>query len=315
MIEPPDTPLHTYRMSGLNVRSTLVLPMRADSGELHAEKADVTMLVEDVPEHLDGVLHSGPNWEINKNSFLLNLPDTGRFMATDGDRISICPAPDMPVEDVLVFATGTGMSAILYQRGAMLLHASAVACNGRAYLFCGPSGVGKSTLSAALCRAGCDFLSDDLCAVVQQVGGPPMVERDGRALRLYTDSIERLALEDSAGPRVRQLVEKFHVAPPTTSDGGGAVPVAAIYMLTASDPAQDPTITRMTPLNAAQALLRQSYRRQIALAYASETGLAGRIGALAAGTGVYHLSRPRDLERLDDSTGELMKHWQSLSLA
>lgn len=289
--------------------------MRADSGVMQPGKADVLMLVEDVPEHLDEVLHSGPNWEINKNSFLLNLPDIGRFMATDGIRISICPAPNMPVEDLLIFATGTGMSAILYQRGAMLLHASSVVRDGRAYLFCGPSGVGKSTLSAALCRAGCVFLSDDMCAVIQPDHGPAMVEQDGRALRLYADSIKRLALRESVGPRVRQHIDKFHVSPPVTSDQSGAVPIAAIYMLTASNADQDPTITRMTPLNAAQALLRQSYRRQIALAYAHESRLPGRIGTLVARTGVYHLSRARDFGRLDDTTEALMQHWQSLSLA
>lgn len=293
----------------------IALPMRADTGAVEVAKADVTMQVEDVPEHLEDILHNGANWEINRNSFLLNLPDTGRFMATDGNRISICPAPDMPVEDVLIFATGTGLSAILYQRGGLLLHASSVVHEGRAYLFCGPSGAGKSTLSAALCRAGCDFLSDDMCAIIQSDQGPAMVERDGRALRLYADSIEHLALGSSTGPRVRHLVEKFHVAPPTTADQGGAVPIGAIYMLTASDPGQAPAITRMTPLNAAQALLRQSYRRQIALSYANQSGLAGRIGALAAGIGVYHLSRPRDLERLDETTEALMKHWQSPSVA
>lgn len=313
MIEASAKPSHTYRMSGLIVRSMFSLPMREDLGAAYGAEADVTMLVEDVPEHLDKVLHGGANWQVNETSFLLTLPDTGRFMATNGNRISICPAPNVPVEDVLIFATGAGISAILYQRGAMLLHASAVVRDSRAYLFCGPSGVGKSTLSAALCRAGCDFLADDLCAVIQPDHGPALVERDGRALRLYTDSIERLALSDSAGPPVRQNLDKFHVVPPSSAAQSGAVPIGAIYMLTGSDEGEDPAITRLTKLNAAQALLRQSYRRQIALAYASQGGLAARIGALATGTGAFHLSRPRDLRRLEDTCDALIKHWQSLN--
>lgn len=314
MIETLGLRPYHYRMSGLNVQSAIALPMREDIDVTRATKADVTMVVEDVPEHLEHVLHSGPNWEMNRNSFLLDLPDIGRFMASDGKRISICPAPDMPAEDVLIFATGTGMSAILYQRGTMLLHASAVVRNSRAFLFCGPSGAGKSTLSAALCRAGCAFLSDDLSAVIQPDHGPPRVEQDGRALRLYSDSIDRLGLADAAGPRVRQLIDKFHVAPPVAASDRGGVEIAAIYMLTDSNPAQEPAIVRLPPLNAAQALLRQSYRRQIALAYAEGCGLADRIGALAAGTGVYHLSRPRDMSRLDETIDKLKDHWRSLDL-
>ncbi|MBU1325921.1 MAG: hypothetical protein KJ676_11820 [Alphaproteobacteria bacterium] len=308
MNETGDQPPFTYRMSGLTVDSEVALPLRSQRPTGSAQ-ADVTIHVEPVPDHLDEVLHSGANWEIDQTRFLLNLPGIGRFMATDGRRLSICPASDMPVDDVLIFALGTGMSAILYQRGALLLHASAVVRDGRAYLFCGPSGAGKSTLSAALSRSGCGFLSDDLSAVIQPEGGPARVVPDGRALRLFADSIDRLDLRDAVGPRVRRLVDKFHVAPPAVGDAGSGVPIAAIHMLTYANEERAPAIERLPPLNAAQALLRQSYRRQVALAYADRSGLAARIAALVSTTGVYHLSRPRDLDRLDATIQALARHW------
>lgn len=314
MIEPRTQPPFAYRMSGLNVESDVALPMRAQ-GPTGTAQTDVTFHVEEVPEHLDQVLHSGANWEINETRFLLNLPEIGRFMASDGRRLSIWPAPDMPVDDVLIFAMGTGMSALLYQRGAMMLHASAVVRDGKAFLFCGPSGAGKSTLSAALSRAGCDFLSDDLSALIQPEVGSALIVPDGRALRLFADSIDRLDMREAVGPRVRRQIDKFHVAPPTVGDDGAGVPVAAIYMLTYANEDQQPTIHRLPPLNAAQALLRQSYRRQIALAYADRSGLSARIGALVSTIGVYHLSRPRDLDRLDETIETLTRHWDSAGQA
>ncbi|MBB5786205.1 hypothetical protein [Jiangella mangrovi] len=52
----------------------------------------------------------------------------------------------------------------------LLLHAGAVARDGRAVLFPGESGTGKSTMVAACLRRGFDYLSDELVAVETDTG-------------------------------------------------------------------------------------------------------------------------------------------------
>jgi HPr kinase/phosphorylase len=56
--------------------------------------------------------------------------------------------------------------------GPAVLHASAVAWEGRGLLILGPSGSGKSTLALALMALGCDLVADDRTAL----------RRDGRAI-------------------------------------------------------------------------------------------------------------------------------------
>lgn len=46
------------------------------------------------------------------------------------------------------------------------IHAGCVAREGRGILLCGDSGAGKSTLSYACARAGWDYISDDMCLLV-----------------------------------------------------------------------------------------------------------------------------------------------------
>jgi hypothetical protein len=53
------------------------------------------------------------------------------------------------------------VSELLKRRGICSIHAAGAAVNGRAVLFAGASGVGKSTLSVALIRRGFGFLGDD----------------------------------------------------------------------------------------------------------------------------------------------------------
>lgn len=305
---------HRYRLSGLNVESDIALPMRVQLHPATDFAADLSMQLGEVPERLVHARHRGANWSVDEHHFLLDLPGIARFLASDGRRLVFSPAPGIPVDDILVFATGTAMAAVLYQRGALLLHGSAVVHEGQAYVFCGHSGAGKSTLAGALSQAGCELLCDDFCSIEQADGGKPMVQPDGRALRLYRDSIDRLGLTDSMGPKIRQRIDKFHVALPKAIPAGlQGAPLAAIYILRDSNPASPPGLTELHSLAAAQALLHETYRRRLALAYCDQGKLAARTTALLSHARVYQLRRPRDLTKLGEMVEMLKSHWKPSS--
>ena len=112
-----------------------------------------------------------------------------------------------------LFLIGTVFGILLHQRGEIVLHASAVRVNDKAVLFCGPSGAGKSTLAAALAQRGFPLVTDDLCAITLTAGAAPMVQPDGRHLKLWAQAIEKLDLAERRGAAVRNKLEKFFVEP------------------------------------------------------------------------------------------------------
>ncbi|WP_155006292.1 phosphoenolpyruvate carboxykinase (ATP) [Sphingomonas hengshuiensis] len=307
----PSSP-YRYRLSGLSVASEFALPMRLADDPAKAAPPDVTIHLGEVAESLATPAHRGANWTADDRSFLLNLPQIGRFLAEDGRKITVCPAPETPLDDILVFVTGTAFAAILYQRGAMLLHGSAVVREGRAFVFCGASGAGKSTLAGALVRDGATLLADDVCAIEQPPHGGPLVHADGRALRLYPDSIATIGLGDGVGARVRRRIEKFHVRVGDASDAPVAAPLAAIYMLAHANAAAPAGITPFPLLDAAQALLHQTYRRRLALAYSDRAQPARRAAALLGHVPVFRLHRAFEFGRLDEGVAMLNAHWAGL---
>lgn len=73
------------------------------------------------------------------------------------------PAADPGLLTVL--ATGALMAVHLTLNGHLVLHASAVRAGNRALAFVGASGMGKSTLAAALCGHGHALVADDVLRV------------------------------------------------------------------------------------------------------------------------------------------------------
>jgi hypothetical protein len=61
-------------------------------------------------------------------------------------------------------------SLILADRGGFLLHAASAVCDGRAYLFAGVSGAGKTTMTR-LAPPGISLLTDEISYVRRGAGG------------------------------------------------------------------------------------------------------------------------------------------------
>src|ERR1700761_1113005 len=183
--------MHNYLICGLSVASELELP-GAIPQSAPATPADVSIRRATLPTALGDAPERGPNWQIAGESILLHVPKVARFQITDGRDIAVEIAAGSREQDAGAYALGAVFGILMHQRGALVLHGSAVARNGEAIAICGHSGAGKSTLAAALCRAGATFVTDDICAIDFDGHGRPCVFPDGRRLKLWQESIDKL---------------------------------------------------------------------------------------------------------------------------
>lgn len=95
---------------------------------------------------------------------------------------------------------GPVLSYWLERRGTPTLHASAVAVEGRAVAFLSSQGSGKTGLAAALMRAGCPLLTDDVLPVEEREGtffarpGYPEMRMWPDEASFFVDAWEELSL-------------------------------------------------------------------------------------------------------------------------
>jgi hypothetical protein len=303
---PPDR--YGYRVAGLLVSSEFELP-----GLIAASLAsppDVAICRRPVPVTLEDAGAGGPTWQIAGGRFLLRVPGIARFLLTRGREIAVEAENGAPSDDIAPFLVGTVFGILLHQRKHVALHASGVEVNGKAVLFCGPSGAGKSTLSAALTRRGYPLVADDLCGIA--LAGVPMVQPDGRQLKLWEQAIGALDLVASRGVPVRRKLRKYYVSP--HSSVTRALPIGAVYILREARPPRLPGIEQPNAVEAALLLRQQAYRPLLVVRMEQRAEYFKAAAAIANAAGVFHLWRPSDFAAMPEIVDWLEAHWAEIGL-
>jgi energy-coupling factor transporter ATP-binding protein EcfA2 len=139
----------------------------------------------------------------------------------------LCPSagPEIVRQAIL----GPVLAELLDQRNVLVLHGSAIDVGGRAVVFLGPSGVGKSTIAGAMLGAGHLHISDDLVVVAEGAGGPA-IHPAWSQVKLTTKAIAAFSLGHLASSPLGPGDARLSVHPPMSAVAG-PIPLARIYSL------------------------------------------------------------------------------------
>lgn len=304
--------MFSYLVSGLSVASELALPglIALEGGAPH--NADVTIRAGDVPTELHDAVMSGVNWQIAPDRFLFEVPGVVSILLTGGREILFSLADGSSIEEAAIFISSTGFGILLHQRGRIVLHASAVRVHDSAVLFCGPSGAGKSTLAAALVDAGHDLVTDDFCGISTHADGTPWVEPDGRQLKLWQNSIDKLALTERRAAPVRPAIQKYYVEPRAAT--AAALPLSAIYVLREARPPHIAGIQRPNIVDGGLMVRNNAYRPAMVRRMAQADLYFQAAATISQRAGVFTLTREMTFTEMPVVMGWLEAHWRKLGL-
>lgn len=182
------------------------------------------------------------------------------LIAADGSAIEARWRAPLTVADAASYLLGPVLAFVLRLRGTVPLHAGAVVVRGRALLFAGAAGAGKSTTVTALGALGHGLLSDDVVplkvtarSVVAAPGFPRLSVWDDSASALLGALITELKpWSDSYAKRCVDAHEhglRFH---------DSAVEVGTIYVLEPRT-ADGPRSRRLSSREALLALAANTY--------------------------------------------------------
>lgn len=138
----------------------------------------------------------------------LSYSEGARFVVTRStDRMWGTVQPPLTEEDLASFFLGPVMGFVLRRRQMTCLHASGVELHGRAVVFSGHAGYGKSTTAGGLALRGVPILSDDIVPLElteEEIWVPPGYPR----VCLWPESVEKLVGQAEALPKLTPVWDK-----------------------------------------------------------------------------------------------------------
>lgn len=297
---------YIYTAYGLTIDSELEL-LELAVVENQVQPPDVTIRIGKVAtDGIQGAQQISPFIWIGVDQFWLEVPKIVRFYVVGGRAIVVAPAPGIDLDSVRVFLLGSGLGALLFQRGLLVLHGNAVEFNGKCMICVGPSGIGKSTLTAAFVQRGYRVLADDVVPIDDNAMAVPGYPR----IKLWKDVADKLGIETDALKRIRPALEKFNLP---LHDSFCNLPrkVSKIYLL--SDH-HDENV-KITPVNGYTkfSLLRENtYRHRFMTGMALQSAHLQHCGGLAANVAMARVQRPKAGFKINDLVDALIADMQEV---
>ncbi|BCM93315.1 hypothetical protein IAD21_05206 [Abditibacteriota bacterium] len=313
---------------GLWIESEILLSELSGVEESFSGEVDVTVRKGSCP--LPQFFRSQERYfELNSQTAFLFWRDTGAFWLNQGREVIIEPSPGVADHLLRPVLLGTVLAVLLYQRGLLVLHASAVALRkgekiSGAVGFLGDSGQGKSTMATALYQCGHQPLADDTIALTVPLPiDPNSNELTGKgrsnrtvvypalphfklrppSIEVFGETKNTLTLwHPEQESYVFSTADKFSLEP---------APLRCLYVLEDGDAIH---LELLPPHEALMNLLSHSYCMRI-LPDADTGSDFLRCAQLARQIPVFRLRRPRDFRYLQDVVRLVEEHDKSSPLS
>lgn len=293
-----------YRAFGLTIQSEIELPELMKASE-ELPQVDIFIETADLSSEWDQCGGEKQIYLAHEHGVMIRIPEVAIFSVLDGSRIRISPAQGAEESEVRLCLLGTCLGALLFQRGVLPLHGSAVEIDGKAYAFVGESGAGKSTLAAAFVRRGYSMITDDVVAVSMSEGIPYVAPAYPQQ-KLWLESLNGFGMSSDRYLPLMSRATKFAVPVPHLY-AAEPLPLAGIFELVGpEDGAVCPRLQPIESLMRLHKLNEHTYRKQLLQPLGLIQWHFNRIAKLADSIGLYRLARPSTGFSAEEMTSEVL---------
>ena len=296
-----------YQLFGLKVRSEIPLP------ELFTDESDglPQVTIRNAPVEPNG---EDTGLEFDREALVLTIPQVARYRIRNGREILVETEAGAAARNVRLYLLGSAFGALLHQRGLLPLHANAVEIDGRAVVFMGEAGAGKSTLGAWFHDHGFRVIADDVCVVRFDQNGSVLACPGLPRLRLWREALEATGRKASQYPRSYCGDESFDKYDVSITSNAARDPsqMAAMFTL---DRGLEFAVDRLNGIEAINAVFDNTYRGTYLDRVDGHRSHWSAAVELVRKVPIYRLARVWGIDRLDDQCELILNSVRNGSLA
>ncbi|MFJ7756089.1 aldolase [Peribacillus muralis] len=253
---------YAYTTFGLTIASDMLLPeLEKASCNLTDSGADFHIRRQDLAKEwgeTDPLDRKG--FIVEENRVMFEVPELAVFSIEGGKTITVSFSEEENEDRVRLYILGSCMGIMLMQRKVLALHGSAIAIDGKAYVFIGESGAGKSTLASSFMKQGYKLLSDDIVALSMKEG-IPWVTPSYPQQKLWLESIQAFEMKATDYEPLFDRITKFSI--PVRADFQNTpMPLGGIFELSCED-VEAIEFHPVKKLHRLKVLYTHTYRRSI----------------------------------------------------
>ena len=214
------------------------------------------------------------------------------LLVRDGRAVAVELRGSATAADASLAVSGSGLALLLVQRSLLVLHGSCVAYGDRAVCLLGPSGVGKSTLAAALQGRGYRLISDAMTVLRETVAGWRALP-GWSTMKLWPASVARLGWQPRVQGAVHSESDKLVCAAPDL-----AVDEVALHGMVSVVPSEPVALLALRHADSLVEVIKNHYLAEHGLGARGAEVLAA-CGRLLSCTPLRRLQRGVSLDQLD----------------
>lgn len=281
-----------YKLFGINVESEVFLP----EGMTSDEPVDAYIRVANTPKSIVKAGIANEFFQASDDEFVLWVQGVAHYYVSKGNLIVVDPHGGTD-DEIRLFLLSSAFAALIHQRGLLPIHASAVAKYGKAFVFAGRSGAGKSTTAANLLVKNFELLADDVCVIVPQKHAVPLLYPGYPQIKLWADALGKLGKNSHDFRKVRENVTKFAL-PMAGQFYNQAIEIQVIYILQ-SEPGNTLKIKELQGVEKFKALSANVFRQYLIQGTQQRKRNFERLHTLALQCTVKQIQRPADQLSID----------------
>lgn len=309
--------MYYYYIQGLNVAS--LEPISEMYAIEPTEEVDISIR----PSDMDDVRHyieseamhrddqgnlPGSVIKLGKELSILYYTNVGLFRITKGELIEYNAFIDSESPVFRQWLLGMAIAIATIQREGILLHGAALLMpeSEEAFVVCGASGAGKSTISHELLKNGCRFMADDVAAL-EFIQDKLYVHGAYPTRRLCADMIAKDSIDPASLTEVidggRQ---KFILDMSKSYYGDKPRALKAIFMLNVSKECDQVRVAPYAGTHKLQHILYHLYKRTSYQSIGMTPKLMSECLKIASAIPVYEVTRPDGVDTVDEIVSEIM---------